>query len=123
MKIGRHEIEFRGLTRGELKQLKLEGIDPSRLPDEDEERDPHMDRIFGIAAPGLDPESLTPAEAMELVILIGRLTFLGEGELKKFAESQESGSPDGSTPAAGAGKKGSGSKGAARRSKRTGGRP
>jgi len=112
--IGAHDIEIRGLTRGELRGLKENGIDIQKLPEIEDvfKRDEEMMKVFetiGVDTSSLD--DLTPAQTMGLFVKVGQLTFLGEDTVKNLYAPQESGSEDGSTPAKSAKKKASGSKG------------
>lgn len=109
------KIGVRGLTRGELKKLEEDGIDIGEISEieDQEKRYAVMDRVLGMAAPECNPEDLTPAESMEFIIVVVRLTYLGEGEIKKFIESQKTGLEDASGTAAPAPKKASRTKDAA----------
>ena len=112
--IGAHDIEIRGLTRGELRGLKENGIDIQKLPEIEDvfKRDEEMMKVFEMI--GVDTSSfddLTPAQTMSLFVKIGQLTFLGEDTAKNLYAPQESGFEGGSTPAKSANKKASGSKG------------
>jgi len=116
--IGAHNIEIRGLTRGELRRLKEDGVDIQKVPEIEDvfKRDEEMMKVFEMI--GVDTSSfddLTPAQTMELFVKTGQLTFLGEDTVKNLYESQENGSEDGSTPAKSAKKKASRSKGGAQR--------
>jgi len=111
------KVDVRGLTRREIKDLDADGLklDEVGAIEDLEEREAARDRVLKLAAPDLDPLDLSPAECMELYVLVTRLTYLGDGELKNFAESQPSGTKGGSRTAARARKRGSRSKGAARK--------
>lgn len=109
------EFEVRGLTRGELRKFKDEGIDLDAVVqmEDEEEREKVMDRIVLTCAPDAPLDDLTPAEAAELYFQVPKLTFIGEGEIKKYKESREDGSgavsaaPSNAPPAEGPGFKSS----------------
>lgn len=114
-KIRDMEFNLRGLTRGELRDLEADGIDLDNLPRESEKALEIIDRVLSLAAPDLDLMKLSPAECHELFLDINRMTYLGEGEIKKFAELLEKHSKAASAPAARVRKRGSRSTGGARK--------
>ena len=119
IEIGGQKIDARGLTRGELKTLRAEGIvltEIESLPEE--EREKALDRIFSLACPGLDADSLTPGQALELYIGIIGLCYAQEDLLKKFASPPRSSSPRGGSSAESAKGPDSRPRGTARRSKK-----
>jgi len=82
-------IEIRGLTRGEIKQLKKDGVVLGKLTDmEEEARDGALDKLFKIVCPDLDPDEITPGEALELYTRITGMTYLSGDERKNSASPQ-----------------------------------
>ncbi len=54
-------LTIRGLTRGEIKQFRSDGIKIGSLMDmEEEKRDQALDRLFEIACQDMDADSITP---------------------------------------------------------------
>ncbi|MBN2060700.1 MAG: hypothetical protein JW882_09830 [Deltaproteobacteria bacterium] len=102
------KIEVRGLTRGEIKQLRKEGIVLGKLMELDEEkRDEAMDRLLGMACKDLDVDAITQGDAIDLYTRISELTYLC-GDARKNSESpQSSALEESSTIAASADEKGS----------------
>lgn len=83
MALDMEKIEVRGLTRGEIKKLRAEGIRLGELMDlAEEERDEAMDKLFAIACPDVQPDDITPGEALALYEKIAALTFLSGAEVK-----------------------------------------
>lgn len=93
--IGKHKVEVRGLTRGEIKQLRKDGY-PLETAAELEDlvkRDDALDKLFELASPGFDADQLTQAEAVELWTAIVEMTYVGElisGKLKEGPQSSSS---------------------------------
>lgn len=98
-------IRIRGLTRGEIRTLRKEGITLGKLTEMDENaRDAALDRLFGIACPDVDPDAITPGEALDIYTRISELTYLTGNERKNSGSPQSSASTDASMTAASAGK-------------------
>lgn len=96
MSVDIETIEIKGLTRGEIRRLRAEGIllqEIEKLPDD--KRDDAMDRVFALACPQVDPDSLTPAEALPLYVRIVQTTYVSEDMLKKFGSPLPLTSPAG----------------------------
>lgn len=90
MEIDGKEIEVRGLKRGEIKQLRADGIELGKMMDLDEEkREAALDRLLGLACPDVDPDEITPGEATDLYLRISELTFT-TGAQEKNSESPQS---------------------------------
>ena len=119
LQVNGKQIEARGLTRGEIKKLRKEGIVLTQIETlEDEKRDAALDRIFGIACPGLDPDEITPGQALELFISIIGLCYGREDLVKKSDAPPQSTSPRGGLSAENAGAPVSRPRGTARKSRK-----
>jgi len=114
-----NKMNIRGLTRGELKSLRKEGVRLGGLESLDEEkRDKALDKIFNLACPGMNADDLTPGEALELYTRIAAQTYITGEERKNSASPQPSVSGEKYTTVAIAEKTDSGSSGTARKSKK-----
>lgn len=83
------DLNVRGLTRGEIKKLRAEGILLGEIMDmEEEKRDAAIDRLFSIACPELDADDITPGEALRVYEKIAERTFLS-GEESKNSDSPQ----------------------------------
>ncbi len=110
------KIKARGLTRGEIKTMRADGIVLGELQDMKEvHRDDALDRIFKLTCPDLDPDELTPGEAVELYVRITGLTHMTGEEVKNSASPHSSVSKTSSTRAASVRKRSSKGKGTARK--------
>lgn len=122
IEIGGVKIQVRGLTRGEIKTLRQEGMSITGINKlDDEAQDKALDRIFTMVSPDLKADSLTPGQGLHLYTKIIELSYAGE-ELKKKSESpQGSGLPEGGLIAGSVEKPGSSLKGTARKSQKRNG--
>ncbi len=98
--IGKHEIEVRGLTRGEIKKLRKDGypLETAAELEDLEKRDDALDALFKLASPDFNADLLIQHEANELWAAIVEMTYVGEivsGKSKE--EPQSSSSPKSST--------------------------
>lgn len=83
MGIDVEKLEIRGLTRGEVKALRKDGISLGELMDKDEAaRDEAFDRILAIACPDVDPDAITPGQAVRIYEIIAEKTYLTGDEAK-----------------------------------------
>lgn len=118
-------INVRGLTRGEIKALRKEGfpLETVGTMDDFEKRDEGLDKIFAIASPDADPDSLTQGQALELWAKVVAATYGGADLAKKFKSPLQSTSPAGSggSSAKSAKKRTSKGKGTARKSRKKNG--
>jgi len=110
-------VDYRGLTRGEIKALWGQDIHPEKILGEADpaERDRKMEAVIS-AVCAADLAQLTPGEMLDLFERVCEATYLPPEREKNFGAPQSSGSPETSGTAAPAGKKASRRKGAARKS-------
>jgi len=84
-------IEVLGLKRGQIKTLRAEGIELGKMMDMDEEaRDSALDRLIEMACPEVDPDDITPGQALELYTEISERTYLTGEQVKKSGSPQSS---------------------------------
>ena len=90
------KISVRGLTRGEIRQLIADGIDPDAMLHiaDSGEQSAAIDKVLAIAVADYNPDDVTPAQQFDLALKVIELTYLGNGVLKKFATLQKAGSED-----------------------------
>jgi hypothetical protein len=113
------KIEVKGLTRGEIKKFRKEGIVLGKLGAlADEKRDEALDKIFKAACPEFDADTLTQGEANDLYAKVVDHTYMTEADRKNLKSPRSSISKGGSTTVASAKKRGSKARGTARKSKK-----
>ena len=99
----------RGLTRRELFALKAQGFSFEEVFSKVGEPDSGMTEILEKGVAGLTREAameLLPCEANPLLVLVSKLTFMGETDAGNFLRSLPTGSPGGSGDATDADSKG-----------------
>jgi hypothetical protein len=78
------KIEIKALTRGDVRRLRRDGIVLKAINDlSDEKQDEMLDHVLAIACPHVDPETLTPGEAISLFVRIVKASFADGNVLKK----------------------------------------
>lgn len=105
--IGSENVNVHGLTRGELKALRTEGANLETVMEikDQDERDAAMDKILAIAAPGVDPDAITPGQATDIILAVADATYMPKEAQKNLPAPPANGSPDGNTTAKRAGKR------------------
>lgn len=92
----------RGLTRRELFALKAQGFSFEDVFNKVGESESGMTEILEKGVAGLTREAaleMLPCEANPLLVLISKLTFMGETDAKNFLRSLTTGLPGGSVDA------------------------
>ena len=83
------KIQVKGLTRGQLRELRKQGITAGTIADMDEDkREDALDKLFKMACPDLNADELLPMEGMALYNRIIGLTYVTD-EAKKNSESPQ----------------------------------
>lgn len=92
-----NKLLVRGLTRGEIKTLKAEGINLGKMLElEGEVKEAAVDKVVGTVFPDLNLDALTPAEDTQLYVDILTHTFLPAEKRKNFESPVSSASETGS---------------------------
>ena len=85
------KIQVRGLTRGQLRELRKQEITAGTIAKMDEDkREDALDMIFKMACPDFNADELLPMEGMALYRRIMDLTYVTEEDKKKPESPQSS---------------------------------
>jgi len=117
------KIKVKGLTRGQIKELRKEGVVLAEIEKlEDEKQDEALDRIFEWACPEeFNADELTPGQGLELYVRIIAKTYAGDRLLKKSQSPPLSSLASGDSTVRSVKKRKSRRKGTVRKSKKKSG--